>query len=383
MTTVDVGVVGAGIHGAAAAYHLARRGASVAIVERTFPAGGPTGRSSAICRAYYTDRFLATCARDSIRMFERFEEIAGVDAGHVRTGLYYLHSAEDADEARASIAQLNELGVETDVLEGGALAEALLGFRLDDVALAAFERHAGYADPHAATEGFFRKALELGAQARLGRVATGIDADEYSAALTLDDGERLECGSVLLASGPWTRMLALQVGADLPLTVERHAVAKFAWAGAKPTPGFADAAAGYYLRPEGEELFLAGGLTPEQQVDPDDFTAGIRDEEVERWAAAITRRVPRLEVAESRGGWASLYDVSPDWQPVIGEIAPHVFVDAGTSGHGFKLAPALCDHVARMVLGERVDPGLAAFDPFRFEEGRRLPAGYGEAHILG
>ena len=63
MTTVDVGVVGAGIHGAAAAYHLARRGASVAIVERTFPAGGPTGCSSAICRAYYTDRFLATCAR--------------------------------------------------------------------------------------------------------------------------------------------------------------------------------------------------------------------------------------------------------------------------------------------------------------------------------
>jgi len=96
--------------------------------------------------------------------------------------------------------------------------------------------------------------------------ATGIDADEDSAALTLDDGERLECGSVLLASGPWTRMLALQVGADLPLTVERHAVATFAWAGAEPTPGFADAAAGYYLRPEGEELFLAGGLTPEQQV---------------------------------------------------------------------------------------------------------------------
>jgi glycine/D-amino acid oxidase-like deaminating enzyme len=65
----------------------------------------------------------------------------------------------------------------------------------------------------------------------------------------------------------------------------------------------------------------------------------------------VIRRVPGLSESAARGGWASLYDVSPDWQPVIGEIAEHVFVDAGTSSHGFKLAPALGRHVADLVLG--------------------------------
>ena len=95
-------------------------------------------------------------------------------------------------------------------------------------------------------------------------------------------------------------------------------------------------------------------------------------------------RVPQLEGSQVHGGWASLYDVSPDWQPVIGEVAPNVFVDAGTSGHGFKLAPALGKHVADLVSrSPELDPRLQDFDPFRFAHGSALPAGYRDARILG
>jgi glycine/D-amino acid oxidase-like deaminating enzyme len=75
--------------------------------------------------------------------------------------------------------------------------------------------------------------------------------------------------------------------------------------------------------------------------------------------------------------------VSPDWQPVIGEIADGVFVDAGTSGHGFKLAPALGRHVADLVCGKPVDPALAQFHPSRFDDGGMLEAGFGSVRILG
>ena len=382
--TFDVGIVGAGIHGAAAAYHLARRGARVVIVEKTTPAGGPTGRSSAICRAYYTNAFLAGCARDSIAMFEHFEELTGVDAGHRRTGLTFLHPPQEVEAMRASVAQLNELGIATDLLEGEVLAAHLPGFDLDGVAIAGFERHAGYADPHAATEGLYRKALALGAEGRVGRAVTDIERlTGEGVTLRLDDGEALACDRVLLAAGPWTKPLAAMVGADLPLTVERHIVATFRWAGVEPAPGHSDTVQGYYCRPEGEDLFLVGPLHEAPQTDPDRFDETIRHDEVEHLAELVTRRVPRLEGTEFHSGWASLYDVSPDWQPVIGQIAPGVFVDAGSSGHGFKLAPALGGHVAAMVLGERTDPGLAAFDPWRFERGVSLASGYGEAKILG
>ena len=73
----------------------------------------------------------------------------------------------------------------------------------------------------------------------------------------------------------------------------------------------------------------------------------------------------------------------PGLAAVVGEIAPGVFVDAGTSGHGFKLAPALGREVAALVLGEHPDPELDRFHPRRFEAERLLGAGYREARILG
>ena len=188
---------------------------------------------------------------------------------------------------------------------------------------------------------------------------------------------------VLVAAGPWTRAVAAMVGADLPLTVERHIVATFAWGGDARVPAHGDLPNGYYFRPEGEELFLVGPLHPEPNVDPDDFDERVGADEAARLGARVVKRVPGLLHATSRGGWASLYDVSPDWQPVIGEIAPGVFVDAGTSGHGFKLAPALGRHLADLVTGDDVDPGLEQFHPRRFELASALDAGYGEARILG
>ena len=384
MTSFQVGIVGAGVHGAAAAYHLAARGLSTVIVERDAPAAGPTGLSSGICRAYYTNPFLARVARDAIGMFERFVELTGVDAGHRRTGLYLLHPEADVASVHAAVAELNDLGVATDLLEPSALAERLPSFDLSGVAIAAFERHAGYADPHATTEGLFRAALERGAEARLGATVTAIEPDPAGGGvLVTGAGERLACDRILLAAGPWTRPLARMVGVELPLTVERHVVASFGWGRAEPVPGFADVPGGLYLRPDGDDQFLLGWLTPAPQVDPDRFATSISPDEVEALSRGLVARVPGLELAETQGGWASLYDVSPDWQPVIGEIVPGIVVDAGTSGHGFKLAPALGAYVADLVMGAPVDPGLATFSPARFEIGAGLGAGYGDARILG
>jgi sarcosine oxidase subunit beta len=385
METVDVGVIGAGVHGAAAAFHLSQRGVRVALIDPRGTAGGPTGRSSAICRAYYTNPFLAACARDSIGMLERFEELTGSDAGFRRTGMLYLHPPEDAAGVRIVAAGLRELGVPTEVLENDAVEAAAIGFDLEGIAIAAYDERAGYADPHAVTEGLVRASLARGARTWFGHRVERVRATTPAGAvLELDDHTSIACGRVLLAAGPWTAPLAAQVGAELPLTVERHVVATFAWADVPPAPPHADLVGGYYFRPEGEDLFLVGSLLPEPQVDPDSFVESILEDEIERLASLVAGRVPRLEGAHVHGGWASLYDVSPDWQPVIGQIAPGIFVDAGTSGHGFKLAPALGGHVAAMVLGEPAqDPGLSVFDPFRFAEGRRLDAGYGEARILG
>ena len=378
----DVAVIGAGVHGASAAFHLAHRGVRTVIVEKTSPAGGPTGRSSAICRAYYTNAYLASVARDSIAMLGDFEQHTGRESGFRRSGLLVLHASADEATVREVVPRLNRQGIETDLLEPPQVVDEWPAFDLSGVAVAAFERDAGYADPVLTTQGLFERARELGAEALLGRRVRAIERDGHGWVLRAGDTS-VAAERILIAAGPWSRALADMVGADLPLTVERHIVATFAWSDDVRVPAHGDLPNGYYFRPEGDELFLVGPLHPEPTVDPDAFEERVGPEEASRLGARVVGRIPGLQHATSRGGWASLYDVSPDWQPVIGEVAPGAFVDAGTSGHGFKLAPALGRHVADLVTGADVDPGLAQFDPARFETTGSLDAGYGEARILG
>jgi glycine/D-amino acid oxidase-like deaminating enzyme len=382
----EVVVIGGGIHGASAAYHLARAGASVTLLERRTLAGGPTGRSSGICRAYYTNPFLAACARDSIEMMADFEQIApGHDSGYHRTGFAFLHPPADAAEVRAAVARLNELDIRVDLIEADALARELGRFDLDGIGIAAFEHESGYADPAGVTAGMGAGAIAAGATIRSHtRVVRLRPRAGGGAVVETDGGEWLEAERLLIAAGPWTRGLAAQLGVQLPLTVERHVVGIARLDHARAVPfGHGDLVTGYYCCPEGTDRYIIGWTHPGDPVaDPETFESNIRDAESVALVEAVAGRLPAMHDGRPRGGWASLYDVSPDWQPVIGEIADGVFVDAGTSGHGFKLAPALGRRVADLMLG-RPDPRLEQFHPRRFDAGEMLAAGYREARILG
>ena len=383
--TVEIGIIGGGIHGASVAYHLTARGADVRLFEQDGIASGPTGRSSAVCRAYYVNPFLARTAAESLEMFREFTELShGGDAGFHDRGILYLHPAEDRAALRHHAHRLRGDGVRIELLEGDELREHCPGWDLDGIALGAWEPDAGYADPVGTAQGLFNRAVQLGLEYRLYSAVSRIRPRESGGAvLTAADGTKTWCRKVLITAGPWTRGLATQVGVNLPLTVERHTIAVFGWNGAPRIPySYADLVGGFYVKPEGEELFTVGSLRGDCQADPDNFVQNIQEDEILAYANPLVRRIPFLSAADSRSGWASLYDMSPDWQPVIGEIADGIYVNAGTSGHGFKLAPALGRSLADMLTGVDV-PDLEQFHPRRFEEHRPLAAGYGNARILG
>lgn len=384
MDRCDVAIIGAGVHGASAAFHLSSRGVDVALFDQRGPAGGPTGRSSAICRAYYTNEFLGELAKRSIEMLSNFEQVVGGTAGFKRTGFLWFHPARDVADLEKSIPRLRKVGVVVDRLDPAELARDYPQFNLDGVATALWERDAGYADPTLTTSSLINGAVQLGAKTYLYSKVVSLAETTGGYVVQNDQGKAVHATKVLLAAGPWTRQLGLMVGANLPLTVERHVVAVIRWKGAARMPfGHADLVSGqYYCKPEGELMYCLGPLTAAEEADPDAFNEALGNDEAFDLTQASAARVPAFREAELVGGWASLYDVTPDWQPVIGEIADGVFVDAGTSGHGFKLAPALGAVVADMVMGD-ADPRLSQFHPRRFDAGHTLEAGYGTARILG
>ena len=166
-SSTDVIVIGAGVHGAAAARGLAERGVTVRILEQATIAAGPTGRSSAICRAYYTDPFLAACARVSIAEFTS-GSLAGV-AGFRRTGGVYLHGAAEAGDAGRVVERLTAAGGDFELIDPGQVGAIVhpdsptRPVELAGIELAVWEPGAGHADPYLTTR-------ELLRQARVGRV---------------------------------------------------------------------------------------------------------------------------------------------------------------------------------------------------------------------
>ena len=374
----DVAIVGGGVHGASAAYHLAGQGASVTLLERSYPADGPTGRSTAVCRAYYTNEFLADMAGQSLDFLAGLQARTGGAAGFRRCGAVYLHPPGDQAQVEDIVAMLRGQRQDVALITPDEVRDRVPGISLAGVGPAVWEGDAGYADPVGTTKALLDDAVGRGVRCLTRTTVTSLRRCGVIWSLTLAGGATLEAARVLVAAGPWTRQLLQTAGVDLPLTAQRHMVATVA--GDLPCV-VADLIGGVYLKPEGPATCI-GGLLPTPEVAPGSPVPGICDAEGERLLAPATARMPALASAAYTGGWASLYDVSPDWQPVIGEVTGGLVVDAGTSGHGFKLAPALGAQVARLVLGEPADPRLGQFHPGRFARGTELAAGFGDARII-
>lgn len=385
MSQYDVAIIGCGVQGASAALHLAERGARTVVLEQGAPACGPTGRSSAVVRGYYVNEFLAKAARDSLELFKSFSDWThGGEARFSQCGALYLHPADDGPRLQSSVARLNAIGTKTEVLDREQLGADFPRYDLDGIGWAVWEQNAGYADPSGTTTGMINRAVQLGAGLLQATKVTGIDHTTSPLRLTTADGRTMTADKILLAAGPWSSSILAMVGATLPLWAERHLIATYKWGNAEPVPFvWASVPDGIYVKPEVHAQYLVGTLWEEPHADPESFATQLSEDERTRITAALVNRLPDLSGSLAFSGYSDLYDVSPDWQPVIGQVAENVFIVAGTSGHGFKWAPAMGGHVADLVLGADVDPELAQFDPARFSHGEVIEAGYGDAKILG
>ena len=385
MQGYDVAIVGAGVHGAAAALHLAERGARVVVLEKETPASGPTGRSSAVLRGYYVNEFLAHATRSSLDLFRNFTEWThGGEARYVGCGALFLHHGDDEPKLREAAARLNAIGTVTEVLDSDRLRSEFPMIDLDGIDVGAWEPHAGHADPSGTTYGMLNRAVALGAELRRHNKVVKLADTPNAVEITTEAGDVVAADRVLLAAGPWSSQLLSLLGCDLPLWAERHIIATYGWGAAPEVPFvWASIPDGIYFKPELHAQFLVGTLWEEPRVSPDDYEPELDPSEQLRITEATVRRIPSLADAEAFSGYAALYDVSPDWQPVIGEVVPNVYIVAGTAGHGFKWAPAMGGHIADLVLGGEIHPGLAQFDPHRFDRGEVVDAGYGAAKILG
>jgi glycine/D-amino acid oxidase-like deaminating enzyme len=358
----EVVVVGGGISGASILYQLAAAGVGATLVERGALADGPTGRSSANVRLHYFIPELAELARRGVELFTTFAAITGRDCGFRRVGVAYAVGEADATAWRENVMRLRTKGFEIELRDPAACGDIAPGFDLAGVALVVFEPGTGYADPVGTTVGLAERARELGAALRTHERVSGLEvAGDRVTGVRLESGETLGADVVVLAAGPWTSELLAPLGVILPLHVERQAISILdAPTGARsvvPTV-WGDFVGHFYARPEGDASLLLGDESPGMRLaQPGAVDASVSLAESADLSTRASRRVPRMAELGLRRGYASLYDVSEDRLHIIDWVPGHdgLFVVCGTSGHGFKLAPAIGAEVARVVTGGTSD----------------------------
>lgn len=374
--TADVIIIGAGIHGASLAFHLAERGVKATVLEKATMAAGATGRSSGMVRMHYDVEADARLAWRSWAYFNDWAERVGGDSGFNDVGFLQMVPPRDMVALEANVAMQQRIGIVTGIVDATEVRRLLPGIDIGDDQVAAFEPHSGFADPTSSTTSLMASATDRGAQLVQRCAVTDIRVEgDRVVGVTTTRGD-FDAPIVVNAAGAWAGRVAEMVGLDVPLGVWRHDVAYVQ----RPPDvgrhiGFIDFANLFYSRPEGESLTLValedGNPT---DGDPDAPVDSAAPGFIERAAERIVRRLPPFARAGLHSAHSGQDGITPDQHPIIGPAGPEGFwLDCGYSGTGFKIAPAVGASLSQLIVeGAPANDDLAIYRYERFAEGRLI-----------
>ena len=370
--TADAIIIGAGIHGASLAFHLAERGWKPIVLEKATVAAGATGRSSGMVRMHYDVAAEASLAWRSHSYFRDWEHRVGGDAGFTNVGFLQMVPRHEVEPLRLNVAMQQEIGIKTSVIDAEEVRSLLPGIVIDDDQVAAFEPLSGYADPTASTSSMMAAAVAAGARLVQGCAVTRVRVDGDRVVGVDTTKGAFDAPVVVDAAGAWARQIAASVGLDLPISVWRHDVAYVQRPPDIPRHiAFIDFQNAFYCRPEGESLTLVAleDGNP-MQGDPDAPVDSAAVGFIERAAERVVSRLPQFARAGLHSAHSGQDGITPDQHPIIGPAGPEGFwLDCGYSGTGFKIAPAVGESLAQMIAeGVHANQDLAIFRLARFAE---------------
>ncbi len=389
MDHYDVIVIGAGVIGTSVAWHLAELGAGrVLVLDRTQIGAGTTAQSSGILRTHYSVPENVDLARRSWQVFDRFAQYLGdeeASAGLVKCG--YLIAAPEGDKLeplRASLAAQQASGIPLQLLSPIEASAKLPICRFDDAALIGFEPEAGFADAYLVATSFARAARRRGV-----KIIEGVEVQQ----LLLAHGKvmgvetsrgRFDAPVVVSTQNIWSGDIERWTGIAIPVKAERHTVLALegpeAYTFDMPVYKDLGSPGMLYCRSYGgRQMLVSEGIVGTTLAAPDNEQGDIPMDYVAEVGAQAAERFPSFETAGLASSWTGVYDVTPDWNPVLGPLpdVPGLIVGFGFSGHGFKLSPAVGRVLAQAALSLPTDVALEPYALERFHSGRLLQGRYG------
>jgi sarcosine oxidase len=368
---VDVIVVGLGGMGSAAAWHLARRGASVLGFEqfrRGHDRGSSHGSTRIIRQAYYEHPAYVPLVRRAYAGWYDLE-IASAQALLTNSPCLTL-GAPRGELVQGVLASAHEHHLPVERLTPAEVRQRFPGFHLRDDSdqVGVLEHTAGILAVERCVEAMAAEAARLGATLHEDEPVQSWSSDGTGVRVRTTRGE-YHASRLVLTSGPWAGALLGHTGQSL--RVMRQVAL---WHGTSRPDLFrrdhfpvyiAETADGYFygfpmLDPRGVKAAQHYGAP--EQMHPDEVSREVTPQDAQAVQAFLREYLPGVD-GPCQAGSVCLYTLTPDRHFLIDHLpdAAQVIFAAGFSGHGFKFAPVVGEILADLALEGKTPWPIALF----------------------
>ena len=373
----DVVIIGAGGHGLAAAYYLAKDHgiADVAVLDKGWLGGGNTARNTTIVRSNYLTPEGVRFYDESIRLFRGLSGELDFNILYSERGHLTLAHTDAALRTMRWRAEVNKhLGVESEIVDRDELARICPPLNLDRNVrfpiLGALHHKPGAIARHDAVAwGYAIAAARRGVEIHQKTGVTGILTEKGRVTGVETDRGRIACGKVMQAVAGSSSLLAAMAGFRLPIhTVPLQACVT------EPLKPFLDpiVVSGslhvYVSQSARGELVMGGATDPYalySQRSTLEFTEGL--------ASPMLALFPFLAEVKVLRQWAGLADMTPDFSPIMGTTpVDNYYIDAGWGTWGFKATPVCGKRMAETIARGKPPAPIEPFALERFAAFRQL-----------
>ncbi len=310
-----------------------------------------------------------TLGARSLETFRNFAALFGQEIDLHQVGyLFLLSTPESVAAFEANVALQNDLGIPSRMIGVEEARRLSPLVSTDGLLAAAYSPTDGHCTPESVVLGYASAARRAGATLLPHCAATGIDVRDGCIVGVRTEAGTIRTDTVVCAAGAWSAEVGSWVGVDLPVTpLRRQILVTEPVPGLDPhTPFTIDFDTSFYFHAEGRGLLL--GMS-----DPDEtpgFELTRSDGWLPRLGEAIERRAPALAEIGIAGGWAGLYEMTPDHNALVGraETVENFLYATGFSGHGFLMGPAVGEVMRDLYLGEETFVDVGGLSAARFAD---------------
>jgi sarcosine oxidase, subunit beta len=351
----DVVIIGAGSHGLAIAYYLAREHGitDVCVLEQGYIGSGAAGRNTTILRSNYKTPEGARFYEASVKLYERLSAELDFNLLFSQQGHLTLAHTDRAMFVMTERAEVNRLeGIDSRVIDPDEIQRLAPTMSLSPDAAypvmgALYHPPGGIIRHDAVVWGLARGADSGGAEIHPYTEVTGIERSNGRATgVRIRDGRTIEAGHVVSATAGWSSTIAEMAGLELPITT--HILQAFVTEPLKPLLDIVVVSSQMhvYISQTDRGEFLIGA-----EIEP--WTT-YRQQGTLNFLQEASRHTielfPQLERARILRSWAGLCDISPDFSPILGETAVEGFlISTGWGTYGFKAAPIVGQTMAELI----------------------------------